>query len=236
MWPWLVLGLGSMPSSRWPHRHTVAPHAHACMGSCLSGRKAVTVQACRPPPGDRPVGLRLGLRVRQHGRTRRPGSGRATAEPAAHGSRHPPARARQGTQGCRAEPPPLGPRTAALARLRSAARRAGVAACEQPGHSLTYLLTYLPLTHSLRLLHQSGLRAAARSKWPLGSARARPLHPLRKRLRKRVASLSGSTPQRERPAHWVMSHCLRCSSQPPPKSAVLRPLSLQVAGLPEDGN
>ena len=40
----------------------------------------LTVQACRRPSGGRPIRLRVGVRVRQHGRTRRPGAGRATAE------------------------------------------------------------------------------------------------------------------------------------------------------------
>ena len=80
----------------------------------------------------------------------RQGDGRATAEPAAYGSRHP---SRSGTAGpmgcsCRAEPRPRVPRTAALEPLRGAARRAGVAAWDHPGHPLTCVCIYLP-THLL---------------------------------------------------------------------------------------
>ena len=33
---------------------------------------------------------------------------------------------------------------------------------------------------------------------------------------------------RKRPAHWAPSHCLGCSSQPPPKSPISPPLPFQA--------
>ena len=110
-----------------------------------------------------------------------------------------------GPLGCRAEPRPRGLRSAALEPLsQCAVRHAGAAACDHPGHSLTHLLTYLlkhsptTLTHPLRLLHQSGLGAAACSKWPPWQypSSAPALHPLRERPRRRLAYLSGSIPSR----------------------------------------
>ena len=73
---------------------------------------------------------------------------RATAEPAAYGSRRPSRSGTAGPTGCRAEPRPRVPHTAALEPLRGAARRAGVAAWDHPGHPLTYVFIYLP-THPL---------------------------------------------------------------------------------------
>ena len=64
----------------------------------------------------------------------------------------------------------------------------------------------------------------ARSKWLLGSAPARLLRLLRARL---VALGSPALPVRG-PGHWVPSHCLGCSSQPPPKSPISPPLTIQV--------
>ena len=35
---------------------------------------------------------------------------------------------------------------------------------------------------------------------------------------------------RKRPSHWTPSQCLGCSSEPPPKPRISRPLTMQVAG------
>ena len=35
---------------------------------------------------------------------------------------------------------------------------------------------------------------------------------------------------RVRPRHWAPSHCLGCSSDPPPKSPISPPLTIQVSG------
>ena len=57
---------------------------------------------------------------------------------------------------------------------------------------------------------------------PLGSAPARLLRLLRARL---VALGSPALPVRG-PGHWVPSHCLGCSSQPPPKPPISPPLTM----------
>ena len=62
------------------------------------------------------------------------------------------------------------------------------------------------------------------SKCPPGSAPARLLCLLRARL----AALAGSALPRERPAHWAPSHCLGCSSWPPPKPPISPPLTIQA--------
>ena len=137
-----------------------------------------------------------------HGGTRRPGSGRATIEPATHGSRRPRARARpalwaaeqsRGRVGSAVQPwsLPLSALPDTLVPLR---------VTTQATHSLTHLPTYsrTHYTPPLRLLHQSGLGAAACSKWPPWQcpSSAPALHPLRERPRRRLAYLSGSIPSR----------------------------------------
>eukprot|EP00964_Phaeocystis_antarctica_P077364 scaffold47998_cov33-Phaeocystis_antarctica.AAC.4 len=55
---------------------------------------------------------------------------------------------------------------------------------------------------------------------PRGRAPAR----LLRLLRARLAALGS-----KRPAHWVPSHCLGCSSEPPPKPPMAPPLTIQAA-------
>ena len=71
----------------------------------------------------------------------------------------------------------------------------------------------------------SGCRFAAWSKCSFDSAPARLLCLLTARL----AALAGWALPGEGPAHWALSYCLGCSSEPPPKSPIPQPFTMQAS-------
>ena len=89
----------------------------------------------------------------------------------------------------------------------------------------------MDLAERVQVLRQDGMQMAQELQHSqsalLGSARGR----LLRLLRARLAALTGSAPPGERLAHWAASHCLGCSSKPPPKPPISPPLTIQELGL-----